>query len=266
MQPLDICLIQTSTHWHDPAANRAMFASQIDQLSQSVDLIVLPEMWSTGFTMASGEVAETMSGESLAWMKTYAAQTGSVICGSLVIEEAGKYFNRFCWVMPSGEVTAYDKRHLFRMAGEHEHYAVGGEKITVELKGWRICPMVCYDLRFPVWFRNQHLGHGEMAYDLLLTVACWPAPRRLAWNSLLRARAIENQVFSVGLNLVGVDGNGVPYSGGTAIYGPTGEAQVELFDTAAVHIERIDKEALLALRSDFPVWQDADAFSFNSET
>ena len=235
MQPIDICLIQAATHWHDAAANREMFSNYIDQLTHPVDLIVLPEMWSTGFTMASAEVAETMSGDSVAWMKATAAHTGSVICGSLVIQDADAYFNRFCWVTPAGDVTTYDKRHLFRMAGEHQHYAVGGEKITVELKGWRICPMVCYDLRFPVWFRNQHLGQGEMAYDLLLAVACWPAPRRLAWNSLLRARAIENQVFSVGLNLVGVDGNGVPYSGGTAVYGPTGEAQVELFDDAVVH-------------------------------
>ena len=215
MQPLTLTLLQTATHWHDPAANRAHFDALLARTPADTGIVVLPEMFSTGFTMASREVAEPMSGPTMTWLRERAAAGNRVLCGSLVIEEAGACFNRFVWVAPDGAVSTYDKCHRFRMAGEHEHYAAGDARVLIEHAGWKIRPLVCYDLRFPVWLRNVD------GYDLLLCVANWPAPRRAAWNTLLRARAIENQCYMAAVNIVGTDGNGVPYSGGSAAYGPT---------------------------------------------
>lgn len=254
MQPLNLSLIQSATHWHDPASNRAMFEDCFARVPNDADLIVLPEMFSTGFTMASSDVAEPMSGPTVAWLGEQARALGRVLCGSLVIEHGGEYFNRFVWVPPDGEMRCYDKRHRFRMAGEHEHYSAGGTHIVVELNGWRICPMVCYDLRFPVWFRNR----GD--YDALLCVANWPAARREVWNTLLRARAIENQVYAAGVNIVGVDGAGVSYSGGSAVYAPDGEVLAELPDEAGIINCAFDADRLQSLRESFPVGDDADQF------
>ena len=254
MQPLTLSLLQTPTHWHDPAANRAHFAELLAEVPAETQLVLLPEMFSTGFTMASREVAETMAGETLSWLKQRAVDLGKVLCGSLVIEEDGAFFNRFVAVTPTGDCVQYDKRHRFRMAGEHEHYSAGGEKIVFEVGGWRVCPMVCYDLRFPVWFRNSD------DYDLLVCVANWPAARQAAWNTLLRARAIENQAYAAGVNIVGTDGNGVTYSGGSAIYAPDGDVLVEAHDTAQLVTQTLDGARLKSLREQFPVWQDADEF------
>lgn len=257
MQPLSVSLIQTATHWHDPAANRDMFTALLAEVPADSRLVILPEMFSTGFTMASNTVAETMQGDTVAWLKDQARQLNKVLCGSVVIGEEGAYKNRFICAMPDGELVCYDKRHLFRMAGEHEHYSAGGSKIVFSVCGWRICPMVCYDLRFPVWFRNK----GE--YDLLICVANWPAQRRQAWNTLLRARAIENQVYVAATNIVGTDGNGTVYSGGSAIYAPEGDALAEAFDSAQIVTRQLDAESLQALREAFPVWQDADHFQID---
>ncbi len=259
MQPLNVALIQTETHWHDPAANRDLFDDWFARVPDEADLIVLPEMFSTGFTMASAEVAEQMDGITVAWMSDRARKLDAVVCGSLVIEEDGRYFNRFIWAQPDGGVGTYDKRHLFRMAGEHEHYSAGGVKVLFDIHGWRLCPMVCYDLRFPVWFRNRE------DYDVLLCVANWPAARLPAWNTLLRARAIENQAYVAAVNILGKDGNAVEYGGGTAAYAPDGEVLVERFGVAEVVMQTLNPARLDELRSAFPVAEDADSFNLNLE-
>lgn len=254
MQPLTLSLVQTATHWHDPEANRAMFDGYLSRVPADAQLVMLPEMFSTGFTMAAEAVAEPMSGPTVAWMRRSAASLGIVVCGSVVITEGGGCYNRFLWVTPEGDVVAYDKRHRFRMVGEHEHYAAGAERVIVELGDWRILPVVCYDLRFPVWLRSRR------DYDLLLAVANWPAPRQAAWNALLRARAIENLACAAGVNIIGTDGNGVGYTGGSAVYDPQGTALLEAGSDAGIYTVTLDRQALEDHRSRFPAWQDADDF------
>lgn len=258
MQSLNLALIQADTHWHDPEANREMFTPLIARAAQSADLIVLPEMFSTGFTMASSEVAEPMSGPTIGWLAGQARTHDCHVCASLAIEENGVFYNRFVHLAPDGTLDKYDKRHLFRMAGEHDHYAPGDLKMVFEVGQWRICAMVCYDLRFPVWFRNA----GD--YDALLVVANWPAARRDAWLTLLQARAIENQVYAAGVNIVGVDGNGVSYGGGTAAYDPDGNTLVERLNEKGIEYVAFDAQLLERRRSEFPVWQDADHFRLES--
>jgi len=257
MQPLTLSLIQTGVHWHDASANRTMFNEWFEKVPRSSQVIVLPEMFNSGFSMSSQRVAETMTGPTLGWLREQARRLDKIVCGSLVIETERGYFNRFVWVQPDGAVTSYDKRHLFRMAAEHKHYQPGGEHIIVKVGGWRICPLVCYDLRFPVWFRNR----GDS--DLLLCVANWPAARQRAWNTLLQARAIENLTYAVGVNRVGTDGNGVSYRGGTAAYDFQGETLLEIFDEAAIETLVLDAGALKHYRESFPAWQDADQFSLD---
>ena len=254
MQPLTVSMIQTSTHWHDPAANREMFNNWLNQVPDEADLVLLPEMFTTGFTMDSEAVAESMQGETVAWLTEQAVTRAKALCGSVVIAVDGEYFNRLICAKPDGELVTYDKRHRFRMAGEHEHYQAGDAKIVFEVAGWRVCPMVCYDLRFPVWFRNR----GD--YDVLLCVANWPAARRAAWTSLLRARAIENQCYIVGVNIVGVDGNSVRYAGDSAVFSPEGESLMDARDAKGVFTVTLDGEMLAEHRKQFPAWQDADAF------
>ena len=228
----------------------------IDTIDQEVDLVVLPEMFSTGFTMSSGDVAETMAGETVTWMRDQAIQRALAIVGSVVIED-GQYFNRLVWMPPDGRATTYDKRHLFRMAGEHEHYTAGRERVVVTIGSWRVCVSVCYDLRFPVWLRCRN------DYDLLLCVANWPAARQTAWNTLLRARAVENQCYVAAVNRVGTDGNGVEYRGGSTVYDWNGTALAALAegaDNPAVLYASLDLDAVRAYRQDFPAWRDADEF------
>ncbi len=256
MQPLTLSLVQTATRWHDPAGNRDSIEGWLAQVPGAAEIVVLPEMFSTGFTMASEEVAETMSGPTVRWMREAAARLGAVVCGSLVIAEHGRCYNRFLWATPEGEVTCYDKRHRFRMAGEHEHYAAGDTRCTVTLGDWRILPAVCYDLRFPVWLRNR----GD--YDLMLVVANWPAARQAAWNVLLRARAIENLAYAAGVNILGTDGNGVAYEGGSAVYDPEGRVCLDAAGTPGVHTVTLDGDALRSYRARFPAWQDADDFEY----
>ena len=252
---LTVSLIQTATHWEDPGANREMFDEWFTRLPADGELVLLPEMFSTGFTMSSREVAEEMGGPTTDWMQTRARELDRVLCGSLVIREGDRYFNRFCWATPNGEVRHYDKRHRFRMAGEDEHYDAGTTRAVFELDGWRVCPMVCYDLRFPVWLRNRD------DYDLLVCVANWPAARQMAWNTLLNARAIENQAYVAAVNIVGEDGNGVVYGGGSCVFGPEGEALMPPAGDAGIFTQTLDKATLDNFRSDFPAWQDADSFS-----
>ena len=250
---LRVALVQTAPAWHDSAANREHFGQMIDTIDDDVDLVVLPEMFSTGFTMSSREMAETMTGETVAWLRDQAADRGVTMVGSVVIED-GSYFNRMVWMPPDGQATVYDKRHLFRMAGEHEHYAAGQDRVVVTLGAWRMCLSICYDLRFPVWLRCRN------DYDLMLCVANWPAARQSAWNTLLRARAVENQCYVVGVNRIGTDGNRVEYRGGSAVYDWNGAALVERADDPDVLVASLDLDALDAYRRRFPAWRDADEF------
>lgn len=264
MQPLRLALVQAALAWHDPAGNRARLGEMISARAAGVDVIVLPEMFSTGFTMQPEQAHETMDGESVAWMRAQAAATGAVVCGSLSMRDgtaAGNSFlNRFLWVRPDGSIEQYDKRHLFRMSGEHEHYAAGSARLVVSHRGWRICPLVCYDLRFPVFSRNAFEG-GTADYDLLLYVANWPAPRQVAWETLLAARAIENLSYVVGVNRVGTDGNGFAFDGGTAAFGFAGEQLLLARSQAGVYVVELDAAALATHRERFPAWRDADAFT-----
>lgn len=252
---LRVALVQTSLYWERPTANLAMLEEKIAAMDQPADLIVLPEMFTTGFTMKPEKVAEPMNLTTFKWMRQMAAQTGAVVTGSYVVNENGNYFNRLLWMQPDGEFDTYDKRHLFRMGKEHEHYAAGELRIIKELKGWRICPLICYDLRFPVWARNQ-----QLEYDLLVYVANWPAVRRQVWNTLLQARAIENLSYTIGVNRVGEDGNGLYHAGDSAVIDFKGELLNRRSANEIIIEQTLDYEALQAFRERFPAHMDADAF------
>jgi predicted amidohydrolase len=263
MQALTVALVQGATRWHDAPANRAYYGELVRRAAPGSDLVVLPETFLSGFSNDTRASAETMEGEGVAWLRALAVEVGATLAGSLAIREGDTVYNRLLWVRPDGSYEQYDKRHLFRMAGEHTRYGGGRERLVVELKGWRILPQVCYDLRFPVWLRNRRLegAEGGMDYDLALFVANWPAPRRGPWRTLLRARAIENLAYVVGVNRVGVDGNDLPYAGDSAAIDPVGEALVELGAQEQVATVRLDPAALLAHRERFPAWMDADDFA-----
>jgi len=258
MPTLNITILQANLHWQAAERNRADFGSAIDTLEEPGDLIVLPEMFTTGFSMDAAKLAERMDGPSIDWMRDKADSTGAAICGSLIIEEGGEFYNRFLCVETDGTITAYDKRHLFRLANEHNTYTPGTDVQTFELNGFRICPMICYDLRFPVWSRN--LDH----YDLLLYVANWPAARHNAWTTLLRARAIENLSYLAGVNRVGEDGNDLPYAGGSAIIDYLGHDLADLGDREGSASAALDLEALQKFRKRFAFDQDADSFSLTT--
>ena len=266
MRDLNVALVQTATHWHDAAANRSLFDTLIEPLCGKADLIVLTETMLSGFTREARSQAETIEGESMAWLAALAARAGAVITGSMVMREGENCFNRLVWMRPDGRYDTYDKRHLFRMAGEHERYTGGGKRLIVDLHGWSICPAVCYDLRFPVWLRNRHDRDrpGELDYDLLLLVANWPAARRYAWQTLLRARAIENLSYVVGVNRVGVDGNSISYAGDSAALDFLGQPLVDLGDAARSEIVTLSASALREHRERFPAWQDADRFELRA--
>lgn len=246
--------------WEQPALNRSKAEEMLASLNSPGDLIILPEMFTTGFTMTPARVAEQMDGPSVAWMKEVARQTAAVVVGSLVIEEAGAFYNRLLVMGPEGELMRYDKRHLFRMAGEHEVYTAGVDKHIFEWKGWRICPLVCYDLRFPVFARNRANESG-WAYDFLIYVANWPAVRSSHWRKLLEARAIENQVFLAAVNRVGMDGNEKGYRGDSALIDPLGEVRVGAAHQEVVLQARTDWDRMQRYREKFPLWMDADQFS-----
>lgn len=256
MQALNISLMQLDLAWQNPSANREAAARHLAELPGDIDVVVLPEMWTTGFTMAPVEVAESADGPTLAWMTAMAARHDCVITGSVAVAEGGHFFNRLYWVSPDGAVQCYDKRHLFRMAAEHEHYRAGQTPLLVEWRGWRICPLICYDLRFPVWSRRR----PALEYDLLLYVANWPAARRNAWQTLLRARAIENQCYCVGVNRVGVDGQQLSYAGDSAVIDFVGQTCVELHAEPGLVTFSLDGSALHHYRQHFPAHLDADRF------
>lgn len=257
MTPLKVSLIQTYLSWEDPSANCKHFRSYIDQLDQP-QLVVLPEMFTTGFSMLPEGVAESaVDGFGLEWMKTTATEKGIHLMGSIAVEEGGKYYNRLYHVSPEAEVTHYDKRHLFRMGGEDEHYHEGDSRVIVNINGWRICLQVCYDLRFPVFARNRQ------DYDVLVYVANWPTPRKNAWNILLHARAIENQCYVVGVNRIGDDKNGLLFEGGSLIIDPKGHDLARLDNEDTTATAELTMEPLQQFREQFPVGKDADDFTLN---
>jgi omega-amidase len=229
---------------------------KIESISQSVDMIVLPEMFTSGFTMNASDVAETMNGETVNWMKGLASKKQAAITGSLVIKEDDKFYNRLLFVHPNGSIDSYDKRHTFTLAGEDKVYSSGTEKLIVDYKGWKICPLICYDLRFPVWARNVE------NYDVLIYVANWPKVRVAAWDALLKARAIENMSYCIGVNRVGLDGNNHEYSGHSASYDVLGHRMDTIpYDKEAIEIVTLNMEELETYRSKLNFLEDRDSFS-----
>ena len=269
MNDLKISLIQTALHWENSDENLKMFSQKIAAITETTDLIVLPEMFSTGFSMRPENFAEPMSGKTVKWMGEKAREKNCVITGSFICEENGKYFNRLVWMKADGTYCTYDKRHLFRMANEDDHYSVGENKIIVELKGWKICPLVCYDLRFPVWSRQKKEVRSqkseekkqEYEYDILIYVANWPERRAHPWKTLLMARAIENQCYVVGLNRVGADGNEIEHSGDSAVINAKGEVISKIQpNQESTETVTLDFSDLSTFRKSFPAILDADDF------
>lgn len=251
---LELALIQTTLVWQDAQANREQFTGLLDE-ARGADLIVLPEMFTTAFSMSAAELAEPEEGPTYAWLREQAARMKAVVTGSVIIEAAdGTHRNRLLWARPDGQIAHYDKRHLFRMAGEHEHYTAGSERVLFELNGWHVRPLICYDLRFPVWSRDAH------DTDLLLYTANWPAARRSAWNRLLPARAIENLCFVAAVNRVGEDGKGYPYSGDSQVLDYLGDPLLEAGDADGVFRATLSAGNLARFRSKFPAYRDGDAF------
>ena len=254
MEQLRITTIQAALHWEDPAANRRDFARKIAPLQGQTDLIVLPEMFTTGFTMAAERLAEPMEGPTLAWMREQAAASGAVLTGSLIVREGAGCYNRLVWMRPDGSYHCYDKRHLFTLAGEQHHYQPGRRRLVVTWRDWKVLPLICYDLRFPVWSRNTD------DYDLLLYVANWPERRGHAWRSLLTARAIENQVYTVGLNRVGTDGNDVYYAGDSMIVDYGGALRYRIAHAEDVCTIALSREAQQRFRHKLAFLPDRDRF------
>ena len=263
MSTLTITGIQSSLHWEDKEANLQMFEEKIFSISQPTEIVVLPEMFSTGFSMQPKKLAEPMDGETVEWMKRIAAKKKIILTGSVIIEEDRNFYNRLVWVLPNGQIGYYDKRHLFAYGDEDQHYTAGKKRLIASVKGWKINLMVCYDLRFPVWSRQQ----GDFEYDVLIYVANWPERRVHAWTTLLRARAIENQSYVIGVNRTGDDGNKIPYTGESMAVDPMGEILYHKNDEEDVFTVTLDKSHLEKTREKFPFWKDADRFKIitNSE-
>ncbi|HSH67464.1 MAG TPA: amidohydrolase [Bacteroidia bacterium] len=263
MNDLKVTLIQSELFWENKEKNLEQFLKKINAISQPTDLIILPEMFTTGFSMNPKKLAEGMTGETVDWMKERAREKKCVIAGSFICEEDGNYYNRLLWVNPDGSYSRYDKRHLFSMGDEHNHYSAGEEKLIVKLKGWKICPLICYDLRFPVWARNTK----DSSYDVLIYVANWPERRSFPWKTLLLARAIENQSYVIGANRVGKDGNEISHSGDSAVINPKGEIISKIKpNEEATETVTLSYAELSEFRQQFPAIQDADKFEIKSMT
>lgn len=256
MQDLNVTIIQTDLAWHDAAKNCSRLDGIIRSLSEPTDLVLLPEMFSTGFTMEPAACAEGMDGIAVKRLRGWAREKEADVAGSVAVSEEGRFYNRLVWARPGGGVIAYDKRHLFRMAGEEKVYTAGGARPVIELNGWKIRPFICYDLRFPVWSRNRNLE-----YDIAVYVANWPEKRAAHWKALLRARAIENQCYVIGVNRIGVDGNGVSYCGDSAVIDFAGNTLFEKGNGECAATIALSFEDLAAYRRAFPAWKDADDFT-----
>ena len=266
MQDLKVTIIQSDLHWEDIGANLAMFEEKIWQIGEQTDVIVLPEMFTTGFSMNASKLAEHMNMRTFKWMKQMADQTGALILGSFIASVHDRFYNRLLWMEPGGNFKTYDKRHLFRMAEEHKTYSQGESLLIGHWKGWRICPLICYDLRFPVWSRNRwNTSLKKSSYDLLLYVANWPMVRSSAWETLLKARAIENLSYTVGVNRVGLDGKGIEYNGHSVFIGPKGDSFFSVEGVEAIKTLTLNAHALQSYRDKFPALLDADDFTIEAE-
>ena len=277
MSSLTITIIQTNLHWEDKKANLDMLSKKIESIKEKTEVIILPEMFSTGFSMKPEILAEDMNGETVQWMKKIAAEKKVILTGSIMIKDSStdaqnddNYFNRLIWMLPNGEYGIYDKRHLFAYGNEHTHFNPGNKRLIASVKGWKINLQVCYDLRFPVWARQSPLSFGEglgvrssPEYDLLVYVANWPEQRIHAWKTLLTARAIENQCYVVGVNRVGDDGNKIHYSGDSMIIDPLGEILYQKANEEDVFTYTLQKEKVNEVREKFPFLNDADSFNIN---
>ena len=256
MHPLKISIVQTDIAWENKQENLRMLREKLHALSGTTEIVVLPEMFSTGFTMKSRELAEPVSGITVRILKELAADFQLALCGSFICSERSNYYNRAFFITPEGEEFYYDKRHLFRMGNEAEYFSAGNNKLIISYRGWNICLLVCYDLRFPVWSRNVN-----NEYDLLIYMASWPQARRLAWDTLLCARALENMCYVCGVNRIGVDGNKLIYNGGSVVFSPKGEPLASVPDgEEGIETVSLSLISLQQLRDKFPVWKDADAF------
>jgi omega-amidase len=257
MSTLTITTIQTNLQWENKAANLQLLKEKINSIGEKTEIIVLPEMFSTGFTMQPQLLAETMDGETVQWMREIAIANKVILTGSIIIKEEEHYFNRLIWMLPNGESGYYDKRHLFAYAEEDKHYTAGKKRLIASVKGWKINLQVCYDLRFPVWARQQ----SEAEYDVLLYIANWPEKRIRAWKTLLCARAIENQCYVVGVNRVGNDGNNIYHSGDSLVIDPLGEVLYHMPNAEDIFTITLEKEKLEEVRKKFPFRKDSDQFT-----
>ncbi|HZG23896.1 MAG TPA: nitrilase family protein [Chitinophagaceae bacterium] len=277
MSTLTVTVIQSQLHWKDAGANLQMFEEKIKSIGEKTEMVVLPEMFNTGFISTPQPLAETMDGPTVEWMKRIAAEHRIILTGSLIIKEDGKYFNRLIWMLPVGQYGHYDKRHLFAFASEHEEYTAGNKRLITSVKGFRLNMQICYDLRFPVWASQQSFASPLMRkrrvsnfdaykeiehpeYDALVYVANWPERRNHAWKTLLQARAIENQCYVIGVNRVGKDGNDINYSGDSMVIDPLGEVLYQKPDDEDIFTVVLKKERVDEIRSQFPFWKDADNF------
>ena len=273
MSTLTITTIQSNLIWEEKSANLRLLEQKIAGIEEKTEIVILPEMFSTGFSMRPEALAETMDGETVEWMKRVSRENGVVLTGSIMIEEDGNYFNRLIWMLPNGQYGLYDKRHLFAFGEEDQHYSAGNKRLIASVKGWKINLQVCYDLRFPVWARNRVFDSAQtpeqgtstplsvFEYDVLIYVANWPERRSHAWKTLLCAWAIENQCYVVGVNRVGSDANNIYYSGNSLIIDPLGQVLYHMADEEDVNTITLQKEMLEEVRSKFPFWKDADTFN-----
>jgi omega-amidase len=260
MSDLHIALIQTALHWEDKPANLDMLQKKIEDIPNRPALIILPEMFSTGFSMDKKTLAETMEGSTVEWMRKTAVKKKTIITGSLIIKEENNYYNRLVWMLPTGEYGFYDKRHLFAYGKEDQHYSAGKKRMIASVNGWKINCQICYDLRFPTWIRQTRSSENKPEYDLLVVVANWPSVRSLAWRTLLQARAIENQCYVAGVNRTGRDGNGLEYPGESMIIGPLGEIITTAGSEEKIITHTLDRNNLENVRQKFPFWKDSDTF------
>lgn len=276
MSTLTVTLIQTALYWEDKPANLSMLEQKISSIKEKTELVILPEMFSTGFSMKPETLAETMEGETVQWMKRIAAEKKIILTGSVIIADTGQkgtvrsYYNRLIWMLPNGQYGFYDKRHLFAYAGEDKHYSSGNKRFIASAKGWKINLLICYDLRFPVWSRlapplHQERGMGgEAEYDLLIYVANWPEKRIHAWKTLLQARAIENQCYVAGVNRIGNDGSNIYHSGDSMVIDPLGEVLYQKSHAEDIFTINLKKDKVDETRNRLPFWKDGDKFIIQS--
>lgn len=258
---LTFTIIQTALFWEDIDANLQLFEQKINNISTKTEVVVLPEMFSTGFSMQPEKLAEKMDGKGVTWMRKMAIEKKIIVTGSLMIEDNGNYYNRLIWMLPNGQFGHYDKRHLFAYANENEHYTAGNKRLIAQVKGFKINLQICYDLRFPVWARQTPLQENDVAeYDILLYVANWPERRSAAWKTLLAARSIENQCYVIGVNRIGNDGNNIYHSGDSMVLNALGETLYHKAHDEDIFTITLEKEPLLDIRKNIPFLKDADGF------